>query len=374
MTWCHGDMQMLVCACLAFMLARANLIPLNAHLDSYMSRYDDDGNLNNGRLLVSTTRGTLGLGNRMLAHASAFAYALLTNRTLLVHSPDVDLFDIFTLPSPKMVITKTDYNSLFKKGGFTGSVKRVDASHDATGEDWQQLVCGDLNDNMDAIILNGGQYFLPLLLSKHEIWFRKIFPDFSSVYHKLARFLFTPSEPVRELIKSRTDGFDLGIQLRSFKLRYEKQQDALTQKCIERQSLERDSIFVASLYKQHKHYFKQKYGHADSLSAFELQTNQVEQYQFALAEMYILSQSRALIVSSYSTFGYTALALRDRNLGKVFMLDHRVSCRVVADQEPCFHKAPRQPEYCPDGSLMWPNRDRICEVCPDFHKRGLKFR
>lgn len=377
---CHGDNTMLLLCIFTLLLIAAvhASSPYSETLHAYLKRYNHKIEIGpSNRLLISTTRGTLGLGNRMLAHASALAYAILTNRTLLIHSPDVDLSEVFSFPSDKMIISQPSYNKLFKSNRFAGSVVKVDVSHDAKDGDWRELVCGDMNDKADAIVLSGGQYFLPLLLSKHELWFRTIFPDFTTAYHQLARSLFHPAKAVQDLIESnRFNGYDVGIQLRSFKLRYDKQQDVSAKECIDRHHLHFKHIFVASLYKQHRQFFLKHYGHADTLSSFELQSNQLEQYQYALAEMYTLARSKVLLVSPYSTFGYSAMALRsDEEFQNVFMLDQRVSCRQVKveDREPCFHKAPRATGYCMDGSPVWPNRNRLVKACPDYHKRGVKL-
>lgn len=330
-----------------------------------------------GKYVLSTTRGTLGLGNRMLAHASAFAFALLHNRTLLMHSPDCELEHIFASPWPgAFEMKQKQFNKLFKRQRFSGSVLWIDTSHDASLQDWLNLACSENFDDSDAIILNGGQYFLPLLAARNPEWFQNVFgDDLNGVYGRLAKYLFRPSSMVQKLYNEhyKFAREAVGLQFRSFMLRYDQLQDILADKCMARLGIDSENLFIASLYPEHSKWFKEnRKSRTKMISSYQQQDTSVAQLQHAFAEMLLLARTKALITSPFSTFGYTAAALRD-DPTKVFMLDKRLSCRSLnKNLEPCFHKAPSA-LTCPDGSALF-KQTSMLSACPDYHKRGIKLR
>jgi hypothetical protein len=308
----------------------------------------------------------------MLAHASAYAFALLHNRLLLIHAPDVNLMEMFSSPwSGPLQISQEEFNRQFKKKHFNGTVLRIDASHDASPSDWKMLACKDKFEE-DIIIIDGGQYFLPLLASRNTEWFLQVFGGFAFIYAQIAKYLFIPSPFVQQLVDENREYVrkSIGIQLRSFKLRYDRSQDVLVERCIGRLNLKNKNLFISSLYHEHARWFKDGYN-TRMLSSFGKQDNSVLQYQYAFAEILLLAESDWLITSPYSTFGYTAAALQGE-AGRACMLDIRLSCRKLTDVEPCFHRAPGASLHCPDGSLLLGNRSNI-EACPDYHKRGIKL-
>ena len=324
------------------------------------------------RMLISTTRGTIGLGNRMLAHASALALAMMYDYSFHVHSPDVDLEEIFSLPDLRMIIKPEQFKKLFKRNRYNGTVLHLDTSHDARDSDWEQITCGDGKFTADAVIVNGGQYFVPLLVLKDELFFRRTFLDLSMVYALIAKRLFQPSLSVTALIPENKH--ILGIQLRSFKHRYDPDQDRQVLKCLESKSLianDNGSVFVASLYPEHSEALKTRLKGATikTISSFKRQSNTVEQYKYALAEMYTLAYSDTLLVSPYSTFGYQAVALKS-SPKDTYSLDVRLACRQVDTVEPCFHRAPTKLS-CVDMKKM---KSTMFAPCPDYPKRGIRLR
>ncbi|CAN1241618.1 Galactoside 2-alpha-L-fucosyltransferase [Linum perenne] len=193
--------------------------------------------IQNSKLLVGRTEDVVldcryivytpinGMGNRMLDIASAFLYALLTNRVLLVDFGN-DMTDLFCEPFrnstwllPKdFPIREQIYSPHFREIYSLGylfknkkeqlanvsSVLKIHLSNDCDFYDW--LFFKDesqkLLRSVPWLILESDQYFVPYLFLMPEFRTKldEFFPDKETVFHHLGRYLFNPSNQVWGLI------------------------------------------------------------------------------------------------------------------------------------------------------------------------------
>ncbi|XP_072953481.1 galactoside 2-alpha-L-fucosyltransferase-like [Typha angustifolia] len=193
-----------------------------------------------------------GLGNRMLSLASAFLYALLTNRVLLIHDTDeseglfcepfpgsswllpsdfpVKNFENFDWGSPKSyvnmlkskVIGKNENSSsqMLPEYVYLDLVSAMLRSETNIFCEEHQLVLEKFN----WMILKSDVYFIPplFLMQIYRDELHRLFPIKESVFHHLGRYLFHPANQVWGIITryyeaylSRADEV-LGLQIRIF--------------------------------------------------------------------------------------------------------------------------------------------------------------
>ncbi|KAJ3677005.1 hypothetical protein LUZ60_002729 [Juncus effusus] len=193
-----------------------------------------------------------GLGNRMLTIVSAFLYAVLTDRVLLIHQTE-DMADLFCEPFPESSwvlpsdfpiknLTKLhrgsdiSYGNMLRDKKINNNVKSRSESlppytylhleHDYQHLDKlffcdeDQMVVGKIN----WLILQSDIYFIPglFLISQFENELGWMFPSKETVFHHLGRYLFHPTNPVWGMISryytGYLSGFDekIGIQVRVF--------------------------------------------------------------------------------------------------------------------------------------------------------------
>lgn len=194
-----------------------------------------------------------GLGNRMLTLVSAFLYALLTNRVLLVDR-GADLTDLFCEPFPGTswlvpldfplsqlrsfsINSPESYGNMLKKNVIKnipdGSSQNtlppfmyLHLGHDY-GEHDKLFFCEDdqhLLQSVPWLVLRSDNYFVPslFLIPGYEEELRRLFPKRDAVFHHLARYLLHPTNSVWGLItryyQSYLAGADerVGIQIRVF--------------------------------------------------------------------------------------------------------------------------------------------------------------
>ncbi|KAH9752482.1 Galactoside 2-alpha-L-fucosyltransferase [Citrus sinensis] len=192
-----------------------------------------------------------GLGNRMLSITSAFLYALLTNRVLLIYE-EADMANVFCEPFPdttwllpkdfpfnyrlsrfKQKYAKSFGNTLKNNNNkISVSTEQLPShlylylSHDYSHHD--KLFFCDQDQivlrNIPWLIIKSDVYFLPslFLMPSFEEELSKLFPDKETVFHHLGRYLFHPSNQVWTLITSYYKKYlaeaeeRIGIQIRIF--------------------------------------------------------------------------------------------------------------------------------------------------------------
>lgn len=142
------------------------------------------------------------LGNRMLSLASAFLYALLTNRVLLVE-PGVDLADLFCEPFPNTSWFLPSEFQLNEQSLLRGSGNQTFAyRHLVRGE---LFFCEESQVSLEEtlwLIMKADSFFGPSLfsVSSFEQELEKLFPEKETVFYFLGQYLFHPTNVVWGLI------------------------------------------------------------------------------------------------------------------------------------------------------------------------------
>jgi xyloglucan fucosyltransferase len=312
-----------------------------------------------------------GLGNRILTLASAFLYALLTNRVLLV-DPGKDMADLFCEPFPeKSWLLPTDfsfkdqfnifgqksphsYGNMLKNNILNSSIETLPShlylylAHDYDDHD-KLFFCDQdqaLLGRVPWLIMKTDNYFVPslFLIPSFEQELSKLFPQKDTVFHHLGRYLFHPSNHVWGLITRYYQAYlanadeRIGIQIRVFEtgsgpFQYVMDQIlACTLKEKVLPEVDRRSIVtplgkrnlkavlmtslssgyfenVRNMYWEHPTVTGEVVGvYQPSHEEFQ-QTEKYLHNRKAWAEMYLLSLTDVLVTSAWSTFGYVAQGL-----------------------------------------------------------------
>lgn len=197
-----------------------------------------------------------GLGNRMLSLASAFLYALLTNRSLVIDR-GADMADLFCEPFPEtswflpLDFPINQFSSFNKKApqsygnmlrskaisnvpdsnenGSLPSYVYLHLGHDY-GDFDKLFFCEDdqqLLRKIPWLLLRSNVYFVPslFLIPTYEEELGRLFPDAQTVFHHLGRYLFHPTNSVWGLITRSFRSYlakteeRIGIQVRVFDVR-----------------------------------------------------------------------------------------------------------------------------------------------------------
>ncbi|AAF15914.1 putative xyloglucan fucosyltransferase; 26230-24341 [Arabidopsis thaliana] len=182
----------------------------NLTLDKLKSGDRSDGEVSGCRYVIwLNSNGDL--GNRMLSLASAFLYALLTNRFLLVEL-GVDMADLFCEPFPNttwFLPPEFPLNSHFNEQSLlrnSGNPMVAYRHVVRDSSDQQKLFfCEDsqvLLEETPWLILKADSFFLPSLFSvssfKQEL--QMLFPEKDTAFHFLSQYLFHPTNVVWGLI------------------------------------------------------------------------------------------------------------------------------------------------------------------------------
>ncbi|KAK1267542.1 Galactoside 2-alpha-L-fucosyltransferase [Acorus gramineus] len=196
-----------------------------------------------------------GLGNRMLSIASAFLYALITNRVLLVDR-GTDMIDLFCEPFtaekswflpldfPLNQINKFDdkspesYGLMLKTNTINYTIDNASSlppfiylhlNHDY-GDNDKLFFCDQdqhLLQKVPWLVLRSDNYFVPslFLMDTFEEELSRLFPEKDTVFHHLGRYLFHPTNKVWGLITRYYKAYlanaeeRIGIQIRVFDAR-----------------------------------------------------------------------------------------------------------------------------------------------------------
>ncbi|KAK3211748.1 hypothetical protein Dsin_016454 [Dipteronia sinensis] len=313
-----------------------------------------------------------GLGNRILSITSAFLYALLTNRVLLIDQ-EHDMAGLFCEPFPdttwilpedflfKSEISSFEqnynqsYGNMLKSNIINASTELLPSylflylSHDYDHHD-KLFFCDQEQAPLSKIpwlIMKSNVYFLPslFLIPSFEQELNKLFPDKETVFHHLGRYLFQPSNQVwRLIIKYYQDYLAkaekrIGIQIRVFDVEtspFEYVMDqilACTQKekllpevdtekpiVARSKSQTNKAVLITSLFPGYFEKLKNMYEEHPTKTGEVVavyQPSQEEEQQSynnshniqAWVEMNLLSFSDELVTSAWSTFGYVAQGL-----------------------------------------------------------------
>ncbi|WOK92209.1 galactoside 2-alpha-L-fucosyltransferase-like [Canna indica] len=348
-----------------------------------------------------------GLGNRMISLTSAFLYALLNNKVLLVDLPE-DMKGLFCEPFPDTtwVLPSVDfpiknlksvwafekdpyrYGDMLKNKVLSTDLSTSNASLPAylylhlihANDDFDKMFyCEDdqiLLQKFPWLLLRSNQYFVPalFLIPEFEKELNLLFPERTSIFHLLGRYLFHPSNSVWGYITRYYEAYlanakeRLGMQIRILgNVDFAKHASyiincALSSKLLPDVDLKDSApsnltevkpkaVLVTSL---NSGYFERLrdmyYEHAtttgDVIGVYqpsheeEQHTEKLNHNMKALAEIYLLSLSDALITSRFSTFGYVAQGFGGLRPWLLVRPDAKNVCLHSVTMEPCFHFPP----------------------------------
>ncbi|RDX76219.1 Galactoside 2-alpha-L-fucosyltransferase, partial [Mucuna pruriens] len=311
-----------------------------------------------------------GLGNRILTLASAFLYALLTDRVLLV-DPGVDMIDLFCepfldaswfLPTDFPLNAQfNDFNQKFDQ--CYGKMLKNNLASNSTFPSFVYLhLVHDYDDHDKLFFCDEEQHFLqkvPWLIMKTDNYFvpslflmpsfeqelNDLFPNKETVFHFLGRYLFHPTNSVWGLVVRYYQAYlakvdeRVGIQIRVFDTEPGPFQHVLDQilACTLKGNILPDvnhrhdtinssgipkskAVLMTSLSSGYFEKVRDLYWEYPTVTGEVVgvyqpshegyqQTQKQMHNQKAWAEMYLLSLTHVLVTSSWSTFGYVAQGL-----------------------------------------------------------------
>ncbi|KAA8540984.1 hypothetical protein F0562_024878 [Nyssa sinensis] len=313
-----------------------------------------------------------GLGNRILTLASAFLYALLTNRVLLVDR-GVDMDDLFCEPFPEVSwLLPSDFpitnqfNSFNPKSHHCyGNMLKNDILANSTGSvvppfvylhlahdygDHDKLFFCDQDQTflkkVPWLIMRTDNYFIPslFLIPSFEQELGNLFPEKETVFHYLGRYLFHPTNQVWGLITRYYQAYlanadeKIGIQIRIFDTGIGPFQHVIDQilACTMKENLlpqvnrvefiaspsgnQSKAVLMTSLSSGYFEHVRNMYWEFPTVTGEVIgvyqpsheehqQTEKLMHNRKAWAEMYLLSLTDKLVTSAWSTFGYVAQGL-----------------------------------------------------------------
>nr|AQX44094.1 galactoside 2-alpha-L-fucosyltransferase-like protein [Dendrobium officinale] len=314
-----------------------------------------------------------GLGNRMLTLTSAFLYALLTNRVLLVDR-GADMTDLFCEPFPGTswllpldfplsqfksfdINSPESYGNMLKNkvisntaaaGASLPSFIYLHLGHDYREHD-KLFFCEDDQDLLRTIpwlVLRSDNYFVPslFLIPTYQEELHQLFPKKDTVFHHLGRYLFHPTNSVWGLVTRYYQSYlakadeRVGVQIRVFETESGPFQHVLDQVlgCTQKQKIlpevsQEQTIIAAPLKKSKavlltslssgyleilRNMFWVYPATSGEIISFHQPSHEEHQQtekqmhnMKAFAEMYLLSLTDVLVTSAWSTFGYVAQGL-----------------------------------------------------------------
>ncbi|CAL9106159.1 unnamed protein product [Musa textilis] len=196
-----------------------------------------------------------GLGNRVMSIVSGFLYALLNDKVLLIHV-DQDMEDLFCEPFPDTSWVLPKDFPIENLGEFEGDatlsygklIRDKIINNDmrfATkvtlpayvylhlpwySKEWDRLFyCEDAQQMLRKIpwlLLRTDEYFVPslFLVDEYAEELQQLFPERTTVFHHLVRYLFHPTNTVWGYVMRYYQGYlakadeRIGIQIRIFPL------------------------------------------------------------------------------------------------------------------------------------------------------------
>ncbi|GJM86942.1 hypothetical protein PR202_ga02846 [Eleusine coracana subsp. coracana] len=388
-----------------------------------------------------------GLGNRMLSLGSTFLYALLTDRVLLMHTPP-ELQGLFCEPFPGSSWTlPADFPITDFAGTFTmlspTSYKNMRLAGNVSAETLPAYVFLDLIQSYtDAafceadqrvlakfnwMVLKSDVYFAAMffLMTAYERELARLFPEKEAVFHHVARYLFSPSDDVWDIVTGFYEAYlaraddRVGLQLRVFPefpvpfenmygliVRCSEQYEGLLPEVAQNDSARSvgnhssstvaasgtgkkkvTSILVTSLLSDYYERIRGVYFTSTTATGEYVEVHQPshdrEQHtearahnQRALAEMYLLSFCDRIVTTAVSTFGYVAhglAAVRPWVLLRPPSPDARADPACVRSEtaEPCLQAPPRRLCGAAEGSDLGALAPHV-RHCEDVY-RGLKL-
>ncbi|GJN29320.1 hypothetical protein PR202_gb17538 [Eleusine coracana subsp. coracana] len=340
-----------------------------------------------------------GLGNRILATNSAFLYALLTNRVLLVDPGHGNtLPDLFCEPFPGTTwLLPPDFpvanfrdldeaapesyaNVVMNRSRSVTGLRFVYAHLDHDASQANRLVyCDDHREFLHRVqwmILRTDQYMSPgfFFNPAYESELQRMFPRTDSVFYIISRYLLHPTNEVWGMVTRFYNSYlkdadeRLGIQIRVFGDENKSAQHVLDQilACTSREHLlpavastggggggapppRSKAVLITCLSSWYHDNIREMYwmsgaGNGEVVSVHQ-PSHEGQQQWFhgehdmkALAEIFLLSLTDKIVTSGQSTFGYVSHALG----GLTPFITYRTMDETVADP-PCARTVSMEP-------------------------------
>lgn len=354
--------------------------PTPQRLSQALSKYSDmhsqcalsDGirEVKAGCQYVVYVEGYEGVGNRLLSLVSAFVYALVTQRTLMIDGGRGHLTKVLCEPfkNSSWLLPSQFADEVVQQASTLGdaasrhfknvSSVRVNLRHEQTPAD-QKFLCAEMQrglKNVTWIAWQANQYYIPRLFMSPEFWpiLHPLFPDVSLVSTHLSRYLWLPQNPIWERITNIQESYlasskvQVGLQIRRHSVpdsaNFSSAVHKLIMDCLldnrilpkpaatpqheglkpgddinGRANLSTVAVLVTSLQdfyydKMREEYIEHGTEDGSVVSVHMVSQEGAERYSYeqavkALSEMWLLSFSQKLATSSWSTFGYVAQAL-----------------------------------------------------------------
>lgn len=344
-----------------------------------------------------------GLGNRMLTLASAFLYAILTDRVLLVKF-GTDMFGLFCEPFPdsSWLLPRNfpywkDQKHIETYETMLGNSKKkiskellpqflilnLQHTHDGHNNFFHCDQSQGRLQKVPVLILWSDQYFVPSLFMipsfRQEL--SKMFPEKDTVFHHLGRYLFHPSNAAWEQISRIYEAHlakaneRIGLQIRVYNTHRSPHQTIINEiiactlqhKLLPELDVQKTAtsllkkrtskaVLVASLFSEYGEKLRTIYKTSTAMTGELIKvyqpshegrqkSNNDTHNIKAWTEIYLLSLCDALITSPKSTFGYVAHGLGGL---KPWILQRAYGetipnppCQRVMSMEPCFHYPPK---------------------------------
>lgn len=331
----------------------------------------------------------------MISLASAFLYALLSERVLLIDRSR-NLHALFCEPFPgSSWLLPLDFpltpSSIFNNsdGRRLGSILRNNStgngvpspalvyahlSHDYDDYD-KRFFCESAQSFLQEIpwvALRSNQYFSPALFLSpaYERWLSQNFPRKDTIFHHLGRYLFHPANAAWGVITGYYQNtlaratVKLGLQIRvhfNGSIPVELVTSQILN-CAWTENLlpaipstegrpSSIAVLLTSLYSGFLGRLKDVYrggAAAPGVNVSFFQPSHEERQQTgseahdvkALAEIYLLSTADELVTSARSTFGYVANSLTGKTPWILINPRRLPACTRAASMDPCFHFPP----------------------------------
>ncbi|CAI5482832.1 unnamed protein product [Closterium sp. Yama58-4] len=349
----------------------------------YMGWKDGVDGLGNCKYLFFMPPAYHGMGNRIMALISAFAYALLTNRALII-PPDSFLFRFFCEPFPgsSWTIPLDAYNSKADTWGMFCEAEQ------------QEMAMARFATLYTDYFLVPHFYLVPSL----QVQLETLFPD-RRVFTHLSRYLLHPANYLWDRITRLYHGhlahhsLTVGLQIRAFE---ETEEDlmvnvfecatniarvlppvmptdqwrhtaaSVTEEALRGVRGRSIGALVVSLNPSHGAKLRDRYMlgkplDGSTVSVFSVSGEGQEkqedelQYELAVTEMWLLAFCDVLLVTDTSTFGYVAAGVAGvtpytMNVAKWKHSDWRSNGRLacmLGSSEPCYVHPVQERLLCP---------------------------
>ena len=288
---------------------------------TYFDIYDEiHGNLISSRSRVIVLRlPDAGLGNRLTASVSCIVLGILTKRAVFIDGGSYRFAKVF---DPRNI--QWDYDSLeqpFKTEEFTIKFNE---------DNLKELLCQTLKDNDGPVLIQTGQYFLPLLEQNpaYEALFRGDGPlSMENLFSFVLKRYFRPARHLRKMIDSALQDMKslnrkIGIHFRD--IYHTSEHKILQIECaryLAKHSV-KNGFYIASDTLGWREVASQKLANDGKCFFNTLLRKKSEddpQYrgdlfgiEQAVVDLYVLGAMDDLVVSAGSTFSYIAQALQSR--------------------------------------------------------------